>query len=351
MSTQAVLPLDYAEAESPRRIPAWLSSSFWAVCDQGLFAMSNMVLNILLFRWLVDTAPRAYGGFTVAFAIFLLFGTLHNAFLIEPMLVFGNVNYIKCLPAYFGTLLFGELGFGVLTGLLLGVSSLVALKLHAPDLAMGLGSMALASPFILFLWLMRRACYVKLEPKRAALAGGGYLVFMLAGLFALEHSNRLNVFTACVVMAGSSLGAGLWLALREGVVMPKWSPRSDDPATDSLIHRAAKDHWHYGRWAAAAGLRRVHPVADQLSRAADVSQSRRQRLFAGADESRHAVPSGECGAVLAAAAAPRSKSWHRRVLEERSTRRAAAGWGAGGVLDCAGNLSHADHAHTLRRPI
>lgn len=261
MSTQSSITLDYTPQRTSR-IPAWLSSSFWAVCDQGLFAISNMILNVLLYRWLVDTAPRDYGAFTVAFAIFLLFGTLHNAFLIEPMLVFGNAHYLKRLPSYFGLLVCGEVVFGIVSAVLLGISAFCAYHYHSVEMAQSLGSMALASPFILFLWLMRRACYVKLEPRRAAFAGAGYLMLMLAGLFSLKNTGHLSVFTACVVMAASSLAAGLWLAFREGVsISPdEMKKRTEEPR---LVDLAMKDHWHYGRWAAAAGL--VGYIPSQVS--------------------------------------------------------------------------------------
>ena len=51
----------------------------WAVTDQGLYALSNALLNILLARWL---APAEYGAFAVAYSALLLIGVFHASRLI-----------------------------------------------------------------------------------------------------------------------------------------------------------------------------------------------------------------------------------------------------------------------------
>src|SRR5215208_612330 len=78
------------EEVSHRERDRWLTRGIWAVVDQGLFTLTNFSLNILLARWL---SPEEYGAFTVAFTLFLLFGALHIAVLIEPLLIFGPSTY------------------------------------------------------------------------------------------------------------------------------------------------------------------------------------------------------------------------------------------------------------------
>ena len=46
----------------------WLTKGCLAVADQGVFAVSNFLLNILLARWL---APADYGAFALAYSVFL----------------------------------------------------------------------------------------------------------------------------------------------------------------------------------------------------------------------------------------------------------------------------------------
>src|SRR5690606_25728151 len=82
-----------------------LGKGFWAVMDQGLFAFSNFLVNILLARWL---APESYGAFSIAFSLFLVLGTFHTALLTEPMLVFGASKYRYSFAEYLRVLLRGH---------------------------------------------------------------------------------------------------------------------------------------------------------------------------------------------------------------------------------------------------
>src|SRR3954470_23333844 len=75
----AGLPLD------ARRLARLGSQGFWAIADQGLFAVSNLLVNVLLARGL---APAEYGAFATAYTVLLLVTGFHSALLIEPMLVF-----------------------------------------------------------------------------------------------------------------------------------------------------------------------------------------------------------------------------------------------------------------------
>src|SRR5690349_6833146 len=80
----------------------------WAVMDQALFAGSNFIMNIMLVQWLSE---HAYGAFSVAFAIFLLIGTLHTSLLTEPMVVFGSGRYREKSGEYLGLLICGHAVF------------------------------------------------------------------------------------------------------------------------------------------------------------------------------------------------------------------------------------------------
>jgi hypothetical protein len=107
-----VLPID--AQINIKNLSRWLTKGFWAVSDQGLFSLSNFALNLLLARWLV---PQDYGAFTVALSVFYLVGTFHGALLTEPMLVFAPSRYKGRFPEYLGALLYGHLGFAILSSL------------------------------------------------------------------------------------------------------------------------------------------------------------------------------------------------------------------------------------------
>ena len=219
----------------------WLKKGFWAVTDQGLFAGSNFILNILLARWLT---PSEYGAFGIAFAVFLLIGSLHSAMLIEPMLVFGSGRYEARLTEYLGALIYGHLSFVSLGSLALLLAGAAFALWGSASLSAALLALALAGPFILLLLLMRRACYALLEPHLAAVGGAWYMLLICAGAFVLYRSDWLSTGSALGVMAISSLAVSLWLAVRLNVELPPL--RKDD-----LVGEAFEAHWKYGRWSVA----------------------------------------------------------------------------------------------------
>jgi O-antigen/teichoic acid export membrane protein len=225
-------------AQIPRGL---LTKGVWAVTDQGLFAVSNFSLNVMLARWL---PAKDYGAFAAAFTVFLLVGTFHTALLTEPMLVFGPGRYRGRLDQYLNVLLSGHWGVAALGGLLLGLAGLLVRAFGPPALSSALLGFALASPLILLLWFMRRACYIRLEPHLAASGGFVYLILMLIGLLALYRFSAFAMVPAIGVMALASLIASLWLASRLCVSV---SPS----AANALAWQALRDHWGYGRWSVA----------------------------------------------------------------------------------------------------
>lgn len=206
-----------------------------------MFAGSNFALNIMLARWLT---PQEYGAFSTAFAVFLLVGGIHTATLTEPMLVFGPGKYKDHHSRYLGALIYGHLGFAVLGSIALLLAALGFALWGATSLSTVLLALALAEPFILLLWLLRRACYVRLEPHLAVSGGAWYMLLMLAGAYVVYRFGWLSTATALGVMAISSLAVSLWLAVRLGVKRP--SLQKGELARDSL-----NNHWSYGRWSVA----------------------------------------------------------------------------------------------------
>ena len=224
----------------PKMVRGWMTKGFWAVMDQGLFATSNFALNILLARWLT---PQEYGAFGVAFAIYLFVGVVHTAVLIEPMLVFCQGRYKDRLSSYLGALVYGHVGFSALAIPVLLLGGLAFALRGQGSLSTALVALALTGPFILLLWLMRRACYARLEPHLAASGGAWYMVLMLAGAYVLYRFEWISTASALGVMGFSSLVVSLWLARRLSIELP--SPRS------GLLRESFKSHWSYGRWSVA----------------------------------------------------------------------------------------------------
>ena len=222
----------------------WSKKGFWAVADQALFSSSNFVLSLLLARWLL---PEDYGIFTVAFTVCVFVGVLHSSLLTEPMMVFGPGRYENRLTEYVRVLLYGHVAFVLLSSLLLLAASLGFELSGSSQIATALMVLALTTPLIYFLWLMRWACYTRLAPRMSALGGGLYMALMLGGTFTLYWRGWLSAVSAFVVMGVSSLVVGIWLAGRLGVHKPiSWR--------DELIGSAVKRHWEYGRWSLATRI-------------------------------------------------------------------------------------------------
>jgi len=222
-----------------RQILSWTTKGSLAIADQGLFAGSNFLLNVLLARWL---SPADYGAFALAYSVFLLLGAFHTAILTEPMLVFGPGKYRERFPEYLGILVRGHFALMLPGAALLAATAFLLGWLYSPAVERAFLALAIAGPFILLLWLLRRAFYVRLNPGWSAVGGGVYLAILLASILALRSAGRLSPATGFLAMAAASLITCLILF---ALLHPKL-------ATESSTMRAiAADHWRYGRWVLA----------------------------------------------------------------------------------------------------
>ncbi|HBP87003.1 MAG TPA: hypothetical protein DD706_04820, partial [Nitrospiraceae bacterium] len=148
-----------------------------SLVDQAIHGGTNFLINIILARWL---SPNEYGAFAVAYTIFLLIGAIHTSVMIEPMMVYGAKKYIETFRGYIGSLLLGHGVFSVLVTIILIVSSLTFLAFDSKELADAFLGLAIASPFILLQWMIRRSFYV-VSQSTWALAGS-FMYFTLNAL-------------------------------------------------------------------------------------------------------------------------------------------------------------------------
>ena len=224
----------------------WFKSGTWTILDQALFAGSNFILHLLLARWL---SAEAYGAFTIGFTLFILIGTLHTGLITEPMLVFGPGRYQSNFGRYLRLLVQGHSVFTSGCFLLLLPVGLLLYFGAYPQVGAVLVALALAQPFILLLWLMRRACYVPLKPNWAATGGLVYLVVLISGVYVLYHTDFvvLSAEVAMLALGIASLISALWLT-RLLLCKPA--------ATASIAFKkdVRLQHLSYGRWASATGV-------------------------------------------------------------------------------------------------
>lgn len=220
---------------------AWVTQGVWTVLDQALFAGANFAVNVALARWL---DPEGYGAYTVAYTVFLLLGTVHGGYLVEPMLVFGAGRFRGRLAAYLRVLLGGHLRFSLAFAGLLGAGAAGAWAMGEGTLAVALAAFAVGQGAILLQWTMRSACYVRTEPRLAATTGVVYAALMLGGLAALQALGWLRVSTGIGLMAGASLAAAAVILARLRVPLR---------GNAALAREATREHRGYGGWAASTG--------------------------------------------------------------------------------------------------
>ena len=217
----------------------WVGKGSLAVLDQGLISGSNFLIGILLARWL---APDAYGAYALAFSIFLFLSGFHTALLLEPMSVFGPTSYKHQLPAYLGKLVRLHFAVTVALALLLALGTTCFLNLFA-DRAVpyALFGVALATPWILFLWLSRRCVYLELRPALAVRSAAVYCLIGLPFTFLLERLGCLSPFAAFLLQAVASLAAG-------GLLLASIRPQITSTELSPSMRMILNQHWHYGRW-------------------------------------------------------------------------------------------------------
>ena len=232
---------DGAERGSAATVGRWVTKGGFAILDQGLISGSNFLISILLARWLV---PAQYGAFSTAFSVFLFLSYVYQSLLSEPQAVFSGSAYRQCLRGYLKALLSIQLVVTVFGLVLLGGSAAIAYGLGKADGFPGaLAGVAIASPCILFFWLLRRSYYMNLAPARAAMGAFLYFALVTGGLFVVYKKALISPFSAYLLMAIGALGTGLFLLSQIKKALP---PDTCDAPTAS---QAWRKHWEYGRWA------------------------------------------------------------------------------------------------------
>lgn len=222
----------------------WVRRCLLAISDQGLISGSNFLLSLLLARWL---APVEYGAYALAFSGFMLIAALHQALLIEPMIVFGASRYSTVQRLYLSRVLSLNGWFAAASALVLAASTFIAFSAGHRNTATAVAGMIGAVPCILLFWLIRGACYVRFRPDLAALGALIYALVVASGVVVCHLIGVLSPVIAILAMGLASLivSCALWPKLRAD--MPH-SPSS------LLMQEVRKEHLEYGRWAVASGL-------------------------------------------------------------------------------------------------
>lgn len=229
------------------RLWLWGRRSAVAIIDQGLTAAAGFIVNFLLARWL---SPNNYGAFAVSFAGFLFFAGFHNVLLLEPMSVVGPSRYAEKLPEYFrAQILVHLILVGGFSALVLPATLALRFTSSPGPLVGSIVGAALALPFMLLLWLARRACYAMHRANIAVAGSLTYLLVVAAGLMGLHQAGLADPFSAFILMGSASLIAA-WILLRLlGIPV-----RVTDEAGPGLWRSTLRENWKYGRLLVGSAL-------------------------------------------------------------------------------------------------
>ncbi|GAG97487.1 unnamed protein product, partial [marine sediment metagenome] len=115
-------------------------------------------------------------------------------------------------------------------------------------MAQTLLGLAIAVPFMLLYWMIRRECYILGRPKLSVIGSMIYAALILGGVFALWKTNLMSPFFAFLLLAGASaLGSVMVSRLLRSYI--ESDNRSDDIRTPGSI---LAENWVYGRWLLAS---------------------------------------------------------------------------------------------------
>ena len=225
------------------RLLPLLGKGTLALTDQALFSGANFLVNVLLARRL---APHDYGAYSLAYAWFLLFAALHQALLIEPMMIYGSGKYFDRFRRYLLLLIGYHAALLVPAGLIIWLIT-ATFGSDFGGARSAFQSMALASSMILLFWLMRRVFYVLLKPAWGVLSSVLYFVALAATLGILLAFRRLTPQAAFLAMGMSGVLVSSVLLWRLNTLSGAGGPRLS-------FAEVASDHWRYGRWSMASAL-------------------------------------------------------------------------------------------------
>lgn len=232
---------DSAQAEEPPAPPTsrrrvWFKKGFLALLDQGLLSGSNFFIAILLARWLTRDQ---YGAYALGFSIFILLSGFHNAFILEPMSVFGPESYSRCLRGYINKLLRFHFVLAFALSLLV-IAGILLLPFFRIDRSLipALWGVCLSVPLVLYYWLCRRAAYLKFAPGTAVIGSAIYCAAALVLAFGFKR--WASPFMGFAVQAVAAIPAVIPL-LADLRSVEDEQPK---PSGTSVV----RQHWQYGRW-------------------------------------------------------------------------------------------------------
>lgn len=164
------------------------------LCDQAVVSGSNFLAGILLTRVL---GIESYGSYAIAFLFVLFCSSIHQAFIISPMLSLAVKKEKEEKQRYFGTMLLQQILFSLLAAML-SFFIIQLSTLFAPQ--WNIASLNTVLPICIACYLMhdyfRKAFYVKLASHKALLIDCIAYGFQWVAFLSLTYFGMLSIVTA-----------------------------------------------------------------------------------------------------------------------------------------------------------
>ena len=222
------------------RLRPLLGGVLASIADQATFSGTNFALNVLLARWL---SGEGYGAYSVAWSVCLILAAVHNALIVEPMMVVGPAEFATRLGSYLKRVTRLNLATVFVMGLLAASASVFYKRLDVRD---ALSALGIALPGYLLLITCRREQYILNKPIRAFFLSLAYAGALATALIAVHSAGKLSSWTA-VLVTGVSLLVALWALLRRNL------PLDYQPSPHTLAEISTA-HWGYGKWLFASAM-------------------------------------------------------------------------------------------------
>ena len=223
---------------APKFLSSWITRGSWAITDQALISGSNLLVSLLLARWLT---AKEYGAYAIAFTLFMFIATLYNALLAEPMMLFGVSKYRESLSEYWSALVVSHWRLAAAASLALSSIVLATFIYGSHELAISLLGLVIAGPVLLLQLLTRRIPYVKADSRSSALAAAIYASLLVILIVLLHDLYRVTLPLIWLIMGFSAFISSSWVVSRMRLPAGK-------QASPKLVTQVTADHWNYGRW-------------------------------------------------------------------------------------------------------
>ena len=217
----------------------------WVVLDQGVFALSNFVINILFARWL---NPIDYGWFAMSFSGCLLLMTLHWGAILEPLLVQSAQVPRSRQKGFVRSLVIGHLALLTIAVAVSVVGYIASYACGSANIGWLIAGSVMGGTSLLTLTTGRRVCAVFVSPNASAFVGIAYLVGTIGTGTLLHATGPVSWIDIWLIIGGWSLtgaAATFWISHR--------GPSGEEPYPLREILAFARRFAHLGLVASVCG--------------------------------------------------------------------------------------------------